>query len=341
MMYLSYYNLNKKPFQISTDPKFLWLGEKHKEALAVLRYGILDNKGFILLTGDVGTGKTTLVNALLKIIGTHVRVATVHDPALEKLDFFNYIAQAFDINQNFTSKGSFLVCFSKFLRYNYDTGNKVLLIIDEAQRIQQDLLEEIRLLSNIELENTKLVNIFFVGQSEFNNTLLLPENRAIRQRITLNYDLVPLTESETEQYILQRMRVAGTWEKIFNQDAVRKIFYFSNGYPRLINIICDRALLTGFVENKKMIDAPVISECAKELRIHEFSIASSPMRNNRDQDPLASGKYQNSYHNFDEIVINEERIEAEAPKLINLKTGIIILLICIYVYLISAGYFFK
>ena len=148
-MYLSYYDLASKPFQISTDPKFLWLGEKHKEALATLRYGVWDNKGFLLLTGDVGTGKTTLINALINNIKGKVIVATVPDPGLEKMDFFNYIANAFKIKKVFQSKGSFLIYFKYFLLHVYKKKGKVLLIIDEAQRLNQELLEEILLLSNI------------------------------------------------------------------------------------------------------------------------------------------------------------------------------------------------
>jgi len=276
-MYLSFYNLKHKPFQISTDPKFLWLGEKHQEALAVLKYGVLDNKGFIALTGDVGTGKTTLVNALVRSLGEDVLTAMVPDPDLEPLDFYNYISQMFGIEKSFASKGSFLVYFRQFLQFYHGKGKKVLLIIDEAQRASQNLLEEIRLLSNIELEDTKLINIFFVGQSEFNNNLLKPENRALRQRITVNYNLSPLTEKETEAYIQRRLLVAGADKSIFTRNALHEVYGFSKGYPRLINIICDRAMLTGFVEDKKTIDARIVVECAGELIIKEYAIAASPM----------------------------------------------------------------
>lgn len=164
-MYLSHYNLSLKPFQISTDPKFLWLGENHKEAFATLKYGIMDNKGFLLLTGDVGTGKTTLINALINSLGSNVIAATIPDPNLEKLDFFNYIAKAFRIDKKFSGKGEFLIYFEQFLNAAYSKNKKVLLVIDESQRLNHVLLEEIRLLSNIEKQNTKLLNIFFVGQN--------------------------------------------------------------------------------------------------------------------------------------------------------------------------------
>jgi len=266
-MYLSYYNLSAKPFQISADPKFLWLGEKHKEALAALKYGILDNKGFLLLTGDVGTGKTTLINALVQKLRDDVIVATVLDPSLDKLDFFNFLANKFKLTKKFISKGAFLIQFNHFLNDAFIHNKQVLLIIDEAQRINQELLEEIRLLSNLEKQSVKLINIFFIGQNEFNDTLLETRNRALLQRITINYHLDSFTENETREYIRYRLRIAGSTKNIFSSGAIHNIFKFSEGYPRLINIICDYALLSGYVKEKRIIDSKVVIECAKELRI--------------------------------------------------------------------------
>jgi general secretion pathway protein A len=266
-MYLQHYGLNTKPFQITTDPDFLWLGEKHAEALATLKYGILENKGFLLLTGDVGTGKTALINRLLKIIDVSAIVATIPDPGLEALDFFNLLAEEFHMNQKFASKGAFLIAFKQFLHKAGEANKKVLLIIDEAQRLDNALLEQIRLLSNIELFDRKLINIFFVGQTEFNRTLMEERNRAVRQRITVSYHLEALTEKETQQYIRHRLKVGGAKHEIFAVDAVREIYAFSRGYPRLINVICDRALLTGYAAGSKLIDAAVVTECAAELRM--------------------------------------------------------------------------
>ncbi|UCG07428.1 MAG: OmpA family protein [Desulfobacterales bacterium] len=266
-MYRTFYNLNSKPFQITTDPKFLWLGEKHKEALAMLKYGILENKGFLLLTGDIGTGKTALVNALVKIIDIAAIVATIPDPGLESLDFFNILAEEFNMNRKFDSKGSFLIHLKHFLHSAYAADKKVLLIIDEAQRLNHELLEQIRLLSNIEMNNRKLINIFFVGQTEFNDMLLQERNKAIRQRITVTYHIEPLSENETWHYIKHRLKIAGTTQEIFQPKAVQEIYSFSQGYPRLINIICDHALLTGYASGVKTIDVNIIKECERELRI--------------------------------------------------------------------------
>jgi general secretion pathway protein A len=266
-MYQSYYHLNSKPFQITPDPKFLWLGDKHKEALATLKYGILENKGFLLLTGDIGTGKTALVNALIKIIDVAAIVATIPDPGLDSLDFFNILAEEFKMNRKFESKGAFLIQLKHFLLDAYAADKKVLLIVDEAQRLNHELLEQIRLLSNIEMNNRKLINIFFIGQSEFNQILSEDRNKAIRQRITVSYHIEPLTENESWHYIRHRLKIAGTTGEIFQPKAIHEIYSFSQGYPRLINIICDHALLTGYASGVKSIDETIIKECARELRI--------------------------------------------------------------------------
>jgi general secretion pathway protein A len=266
-MYQAFYNLNSKPFQITTDPKFLWLGEKHKEALATLKYGILENKGFLMLTGDIGTGKTALVNALVKIIDVAAIVATIPDPGLESLDFFNILAEEFNMNRKFDSKGAFLIHLKHFLHSAYAADKKVLLVVDEAQRLNHDLLEQIRLLSNIEMNNRKLINIFFVGQTEFNDMLMEEKNKAIRQRMTVTYHIEPLSQNETWHYIKHRLKIAGTNLDIFQQKAVQEIYSFSQGYPRLINIICDHALLTGYASGVKTIDVDIIKECERELRI--------------------------------------------------------------------------
>ena len=266
-MYLNHYNLRQKPFSISPDPRFLWLSENHKEALAVLKYGILDNRGFLLLTGDIGTGKTALINALVKKIDVAALVATVPDPGLSSLDFFNFLSEEFDMNRQFDTKGDFLIHFKKFLHRAYEGNRNVLLIIDEAQRLDHEMLEQVRLLSNIEMESRNLINIFFVGQSEFNEMLLDEKNKAVRQRITASYHLDPLTDVETAKYIQHRLKVAGAEKDIFTVGAIREVYSFSHGNPRLINIICDHALLTGYSAGATSIDKKAITECAKELKI--------------------------------------------------------------------------
>lgn len=282
-MYLDYYQLSAKPFPITSDPKFLWLGEKHKEALATLRYGILDNRGFLLLTGEVGTGKTLLIHRLLTLLDRNTIVVTLPDPDLEGLDFYNLLADGFDMNRTFDSKGPFLVHLRDFLYQSYADGKQVLLIIDECQRLKQPLMDDIRVLSNIELHDRKLINIFFVGQQEFNARLSGHENRALAQRITVRYHLPPLEKEEIAPYIFHRLRVAGGKRKIFTPSAIERVYHSSGGIPRLINILCDHALLTGYASGLRRIDASVIDECAQEL-----SISTQPSANAEKPVPGAS-----------------------------------------------------
>jgi len=270
-MYLSYYSLESKPFQMSTDPVFLWLGEKHKEALATLKYAIVENKGVLALTGDVGTGKTTLINALIKDLGNDTVAATIPNPSLKVLEFFNVVAAAFNMGRTFDSKGEFLIYFKRFLEDTRARNKKVLLIIDEAQQIDNELLEEIRLLSNLEDEHIRLLNIFFVGQNEFIDILKEYKNRALRQRITIRYHINPLTLSETKAYTRHRLKISGASAPIFSSGAIQEIFSFSNGYPRLINIICDHALLSGYVREIIIINADIIRECKEELQISSLN----------------------------------------------------------------------
>ncbi len=274
-MYLAHYGLTEKPFSISPDPKFLWLGEKHAEALAGLEYGIQENKGFLLLTGEIGSGKTVLLNSLIKLISQEVIVANIPDPRFELIDFYNMLAYKLRINKGFEKKVDFLIHFEEFLIKAHRHHKKVLLIIDEAQRLNSKLMDEIRVLSNLELENQKLINIFFVGQSELKRMLLEERNRPLKQRITYNYHLDPLIEQETAAYIGHRLKVAEADRQIFTDSAICEIHNFSQGIPRLINIICDHSLMTGYSTGSAVIDENVVKECAEELQI-SLDIPSPP-----------------------------------------------------------------
>jgi len=289
-MYTSFYGLQAKPFQISTDPTFLWLGEKHREAISMLKYGIQKDAhaGILLLTGDVGTGKTTLINALFKYLDKNVLRVSITNPNLEGLDFLNYIAAAYGSRKEFTSKSQFLINFSRFLKNAHAKNKKVLLVVDEAQLLSHTLLEEIRLFSNIEENGQSLIHTFLVGQHELREKLVRPENRALRQRITLNYNIDALVFEETDEYIRYRLQVAGTSERIFTPDAVNRIHQYATGLPRKINIICDHALLTGYVQNLRQIGAPIVQECVKDISIlmTPEKRVSSPPRENPIQGPL-------------------------------------------------------
>ena len=261
-MYLAHFDLHEKPFQLNTDPRFLWLGQDHKEALATLRYGVLENKGLLLLTGEIGTGKTTLVSALVdQLDDESVVVAQLPDPGLTRREFFYLVSRKFGIDRPVHDKETFTDTFGEFLDDICTHKKKALLIIDEAQIMGSRVLQEVRLLSNLEYRHTKPLNIFLVGQTEFNQKLLKPENRAIKERIAVNCNLKPLVEPETAAYIAYRLQVAGTQKRIFTDDAVREIQSFSKGSPRQINILCDLALVRGYAENAKILDSRMIEEC--------------------------------------------------------------------------------
>jgi general secretion pathway protein A len=306
-MYLSHYGFKKRPFSISPDPSFLWLGEKHSEGLASLRYGILESKGFLLLTGDIGTGKTAMVNRLIRQINLNVIVATIPDPNMELIDFYNILADEFKMDSFFESKGDFLIHFKRFLVDTYGHHKKALLIIDEAQRLDHELLEEIRLLSNIEFDNRKLINIFLVGQSELRKMLLEERNKSFRHRIAVYYHIEPLNAQETASYIEYRIKVAGSSWKLFSTEAIGEIHNFSQGYPRLINIICDNALMSGYAAGLAMIDGDIVRECASELQI--FGNVDAP----RSKQP-ASVRYDPP---SSPPTVNQHETLAEQPKIIN------------------------
>lgn len=292
-MYLKYYSLQEKPFQITADPKYFWMGQKQKEALATIKYGITDKRGFLLLTGEVGTGKTVTINYLVSKLDINTVVATLPDPDLESMDFYNMLADGFDMEQTFDSKGAFLIHLREFLQKSYEDQKHLLLIIDESQRLNPRLMEDLRVLSNIELHDQKLINIFFVGQQEFNNILLTRQNRALAQRITARYHIEPLTIEETGHYIAHRLKIGGSDKKIFKPSAVKSVFDFSGGVPRLINIICDHALLTGYSRNMRQLDAKVISYCADELRIPAEKISASAATLKMASSPASSVDAEN------------------------------------------------
>jgi general secretion pathway protein A len=266
-MYLAHYNLTLKPFEENPDPRFFWLSENHKEALASLKYGIQENKAFILINGDTGTGKTSLIHHFLQENDIDAIVANLPDPDLNIYDFFKLITNEFNICLDSNSKGDFLIQFERFLLATYSGKKRVLLIIDEAQRLNQQLMEQIRILSNIERNYTKLINVFLVGQNEVIDIIKDEKNKALRQRLTVHYTIEPLTELESQDYIKHRLSVAGSEIEIFSPEAHYEIYVFSKGYPRLINIICDRALLTGYVKETKRITGEIVKQCADDLKI--------------------------------------------------------------------------
>ena len=267
-MYLDHFHLKEKPFLLNTDPQFLWLGKKHRKALTILQSGVQENKGLLLLTGEIGSGKSMLISALISLLDRKtVVVAKLSDPGLERKEFLFLVAHSFGIGRKEVSRESFTEAMDSFLSTLYSQEKTALLIVDEAQIMTPSILEEIRLLSNMEYRHAKLLNIFLVGQNEFNLMLLEPNNRSLRERITTIYNLELLSATETATYISHRLKVAGTENKIFTDDALHEIHVFSNGSPRQINIMCDIALLHGFNKGVMKIDREIIRACKDRVRV--------------------------------------------------------------------------
>lgn len=270
-MYESFYGLKESPFNVTPDPQFIYLGEKHREALAQLLYGVNEKKGFILITGEIGTGKTTLIRYLLgKLSGSNnTRAAFLFNPKLSVHDFFQYILKDWGIAVQGNSKGDCLHTLNQELLRAYKNGENFILIVDEAQGLNPALLEEIRLLSNLETSKAKLLQIVLIGQPELNKVLRQPNFRQLRQRINLRYHLRPLSKKETGEYIKKRLTVAGAKDPIFTKKAIEEVYRISGGIPRLINILCDNTLVNGYALDQKVIDHKIVREVAKDLELEK------------------------------------------------------------------------
>ncbi len=265
-MYCNFYGLKLKPFELAPVGGLVYLSEAHREAIATLRYGVIADKGFLLLTGGVGSGKTTLLNTLLGMLHDKVQVCVLNNPKLSRNEFFCYLGGKIGINCN-GNKGQFLLNFSKLLGKFKKEGSKLLLIIDEAQAFSIDLFEEIRLLSNL-AEESNVLGIFLIGQPELQKKLADPILLPLRQRIGIRYHLEPLGRDDTGQYIAYRLNKAGAVNStFFSKEAIDCIYEACMGNPRLINVICDHALISGFASEKTIIDRGVIIDCIKEIKL--------------------------------------------------------------------------
>jgi len=266
-MYSKFFGLKEKPFEITPDPQFIYLSEKHEEALSHLKYAIREGKGFSVITGEAGTGKTTLVNLLLGTLGAQIRTSYIFNPILDQPDFLNYICDDFGIkSEGMKSRGQSLTALHNFLLDCFAKDEKVFLIIDEAQSLKPDLLQEVRLLTNLETSKKKLLHVILLGQPELNKTLDEPRFRPLKQRITVRYNLPPLDRKETKDYIIHRLKKAGSRNvAIFDKAAIDKIYRYSNGIPRVINIGCDNALLTAFAQGTHQVGKRIIKEVIGDL----------------------------------------------------------------------------
>ncbi len=241
-------------------------------ALLTLKKAILKDNGFFILTGDAGTGKTVLINYIENILEDKTIIASIPDPDFEPHDFPNLLANRFKMNKKFESKGAFLIYLRNFLQKAYTIDKKILLIIDEAHRLKREILKELDLLSNIKIDNKSMIKILLVGQNGLDKSLKESYSKAIKQNIKVKCNLGSLTKNETGEFIRYRLKIAGTEKKIFNSKAVREVFSFSKGNPRLINNVCDFAMVTGYSNDIKIIDAAVIKKCANELILQNKNI---------------------------------------------------------------------
>ncbi len=272
-MYTSFFGLNEKPFSITPDPRYLFMSERHGEALAHLVYGVTESGGFVQLTGEVGTGKTTLVRTLLQNrLPDNADVAVVLNPQLSALEFLQTIVEELGVPQpdDTGSIKALIDALNHHLLMAYAEGRRTILVVDEAQNLARDVLEQVRLLTNLETSKQKLLQIILIGQPELRELLARNDLRQLAQRITGRYHLEPLSQSETAQYIDHRVRVAGGVNELFDGTAKKEVYRLSQGVPRLVNVICDRALLGAYGSESRRVTRRTVQRAAAEIQGHTW-----------------------------------------------------------------------
>lgn len=282
-MYKSFYNLQRNPFEITPDPSFLYPTNRHKEALAALYYGVRRHKGFVVMTGEVGTGKTLLVRWLLRLLqGTNVAYAYVFNSRLSSFDFLQFVAGDLGLPTHGKTKSDLLLDFGKFLISRHQQKLTTVLVVDEAHHLPAEVLEEIRLLTNLETAEEKLLQILLIGQPELDDKLDLMELRQLKQRVALRARLEPLDRQETLGYVERRLQMAGaTFDTttLFPHDSVAEVYKYSRGIPRLINTICENALITAYARQLRSVSAEIVNEVARDFRLDVgHSVPSNQVR---------------------------------------------------------------
>ncbi len=272
-MYQRFFGLKESPFNVNPDPRYLFLTRQIQEALAGLTYGIQNRKGFILLTGEVGTGKTTLLNRLLGWLrGQRMATAYIFNSRLGVNDLFDLMLAEFEIPCESREKSQIVLRLNQWLLERYRTGETAVLIVDEAQNLSAEVLEEIRLLTNLETSTEKLLQIVLTGQPELEEKLKAPQVRQLRQRITLRCRTAPLTLEETFGYIAERLRIAGAnCEPIFSKEAIETVHAYSCGIPRVVNLLCEHSMINAYVEGVRPVPAQLVEEVAKEFQLDEIA----------------------------------------------------------------------
>jgi general secretion pathway protein A len=270
-MYKNFFGLKENPFNVNPDPRYLFLTKQIEEALTGLMYGIQTRKGFITLTGEVGTGKTTLINRMLDwLIHRRARTAFLFNSRINTNQLFDFILAEFEISCDSKSKSQQLMKLNQWLLDRYRAGETVVLIIDEAQNLTYPVLEEIRMLTNLETSTEKLLQIVLAGQPELEERLKLPQLRQLRQRIMLRCRTSSLTKEQTGEYIAERLRIAGaSGEPVFSPQAIEAVHLYSLGIPRIINLLCEHSLVNSFVEQQRPIQPKIVEEVAREFQLDE------------------------------------------------------------------------
>jgi type II secretory pathway predicted ATPase ExeA len=277
-MYKSFFGLRVLPFGASPDPRFLCMMPQIREALACLQYGIAARKGFVVMTGEVGTGKTTLLKTVLSTFSKdRVSSAFVFNPRLDVLDFLEFVLTDFGIPPATRTKSGMLLQLNRWLIERFRNHGLCVIVVDEAQNLSSDLLEEIRLLTNLETSSEKLLQIVLSGQPELEEKLRDPAVRQLRQRISVWCRTQPLTADQTDAYIAERLRIAGAKEPVFSPEAARLVHRNSGGIPRLINLLCEHALISAYVEQIKPIPARIVESVSIELDLNQQPFIISPM----------------------------------------------------------------
>src|SRR5271165_3883202 len=272
-MYLSFFGLSEKPFAITPDPRYLFLSERHAEALAHLLYGINESGGFIQLTGEVGTGKTTVVRTLLSRVPHHADVAVILNPRVTPVEFLLTICEELGVAIADADRGSvkaMVDALNQRLLAAHAEGRRIIVIVDEAQNLSAEVLEQVRLLTNLETPTQKLLQIILIGQPELRELLDRTELRQLAQRITGRYHLEPLSREETGRYVRHRLRVAGSPEDIFAASALAEVHRLAAGVPRVINVTCDRALLGAYTQETRKVTASLVRRAAAEVYGRRF-----------------------------------------------------------------------
>ncbi|MDZ7859861.1 MAG: XrtA/PEP-CTERM system-associated ATPase [Candidatus Krumholzibacteriota bacterium] len=266
-MYEEFYGFKELPFNVTPDPKFLYRSSSHRDALAYITYGVFQKKGFIALTGEVGVGKTTVVNAFVDLFNPSVEVSFVFSTKFPFEQLLYLICNDFGLDVEGMNKAQMLLKLNRFLIEQYEKNRNTVLIIDEAQNLSPEALEELRMLSNLETRNKKLLQIMLVGQPELETILNLKKLRQLRQRIPLLFRIPVLSHDDLSKYVDYRLKVAGRGSKSphFTKDSIEEIYHYSKGIPRLINVLCDRVLLAGYVSNVRTINAAIVREGIRDL----------------------------------------------------------------------------